>query len=98
MDGLLRSHAAQQAVFVTAYNPYSRVMPAGWNQRMQARLRQAMRRRKALAGRGFLRRWSEAHLIVFGDARPVQQTARRFRQLAIVIIRRGRPARLVIAS
>jgi hypothetical protein len=98
MDELLRSHAVLQAGFVTAYNPYARPMPVGWNQRMQARLRQAVRRYPVLSGSGTWRRWSEAHLIVLGDCRLVRHIARRFRQRAIVIIRRRQPARLVILS
>ena len=95
-DCLLRSHGVQQAVFITAYNPRSRVMPDGWNRRMQARLLQALRRRPVLHGSGSWRRWTEAHLIVFGDAAPVLKLARRFRQNGVVIIRRGQATRLVI--
>ncbi|HEY4173762.1 MAG TPA: DUF3293 domain-containing protein [Rhodopila sp.] len=98
MDEVLRSHAVLQAGFVTAYNPYSRPMPAGWNQRMQARLGQAVRRYQVLSGSGSWRRWSEAHLLVFGDARLVRHVGRRFRQRAIVVARRGQPVRLVIVS
>jgi len=98
MDRLLRSHAALQAGFVTACNPYSRRMPAGWNQRMQARLGLAVRRYTVLSGCGSWRRWSEAHLIVLADARLVRHIARRFRQHAIVVISRGQPARLVSSS
>ena len=98
MDGLLSSYGARDAVFLTAYNPYSRVMPAGWNQRMQLRLAEALRRRPVLAGRGSWRRWSEDHLLVFGDARPARRLARRYRQNAIVIVRHRQPARLMIIS
>jgi hypothetical protein len=96
MDRLLREHGVREATFITAYNPFSRIMPPGWNTRMQARLRLAMRRRPVLFGRGYWRRWSEAHLIVFGDARPVRQLARRFRQHGIVVIRPRQPARLTM--
>ncbi|HEY1413565.1 MAG TPA: DUF3293 domain-containing protein [Rhodopila sp.] len=98
MDRLLQSHGALQAGFVTACNPYSRRMPPGWNQRMQVCLRQALRRYPVLSGSGSWRRWSEAHLIVLSDGRLVRHIARRFRQRAIVIIRRRQPARLVILS
>jgi hypothetical protein len=96
MDRLLREHGVREATFITAYNPFSRIMPLGWNTRMQTRLRLAVRRRPVLSGRGFWRRWSEAHLIVFGDARPVRWLARRFRQHGIVVIRSGQPARLTM--
>jgi Protein of unknown function (DUF3293) len=93
MDRLLRSHAAREAIFLTAYNPFSRIMPPGWNRRIQTRLRLAVRRHKVLSGTGFWRRWSEAHLVVFADARPVRRLARRFRQHGVVVVRRGQPAR-----
>jgi hypothetical protein len=96
MDRLLSSNGAREAVFVTAYNPFSRMMPAGWNRRMQAHLAVALRRRRALAATGSLRCWSEAHLVVFGDARPTRRLARRFRQNAVVIVRLRQPARLDI--
>src|SRR5665213_2049653 len=95
VDGLLASYGVREAAFITAYNPFSRVMPLGWNRRMQAQLRLAVRRRPVLTGRGSWRRWSEAHLIVFGDARPVRRLARRFRQHAVVVVRRGQPARII---
>ncbi len=44
MDELLTVYGAKAAVFVTAWNPRSRRMPAGWNQRMQAALKQRLRR------------------------------------------------------
>ena len=94
MDRLLALHGVRQAVFITAYNPFSRRMPLGWNQRMQARLAQALRRRRVLPAKGSWRRWSEAHLIVFGDVRLVCRLTGPFRQNAIVIVRRGQPARL----
>lgn len=96
MDRLLQSFDVREAAFVTAWNPLSRVMPPGWNRRMQVRLVLAARRRPVLAGRGSWRCWSEAHLIVFGDARPSRQLARRFRQNGIVTVRLRQCARLVV--
>jgi Protein of unknown function (DUF3293) len=98
MDRLLVSHGARAGVFITAYNPHSRRMPPGWNRRMQGRLRLALRRRLVLPARGSWRGWCEAHLLVFADPRPVQQLARRYRQYAIVIVRPGQPACLMIIS
>ena len=43
MDALLRRRGARAAGFVTAWNPFSRPMPLGWNRRLQARLREAAR-------------------------------------------------------
>jgi hypothetical protein len=95
-DRLLRAHGARSAVFITAYNPFSRVMPPEWNQRMQTRLRHGLGRRQVLSGRGTLGRWSEAHVLVFGDPRPILRLARLYRQNGIVIVRHLQAARLVI--
>jgi hypothetical protein len=98
MDALLRSRGVRQAAFITANNPYSRPMPPGWNRRMQAHLVQALRRRPILAAIGSWRNWTEAHLVVFGDPRPVVRLARRFRQNGIVIARQEHPAQLLLTS
>jgi hypothetical protein len=97
MDSLLAAYNAREAAFITAYNPFSRIMPSGWNRRMQARLLQALRRRRSLPANGCWRHWSEAHLVVFGDVRPVCRLSRLFRQNAIVIVRRGQQAQLWMA-
>jgi len=94
MDRALTVYRAREAVLITAYNPFSRVMPPRWNHRMQSRLAQALRRRPTVPATGTLRRWSEAHLLVLGDARPIRKLAGRFRQNSIVILRPGQPARL----
>jgi hypothetical protein len=96
MDRLLLSYGVREAVFISAYNPFSRVMPPGWNRRMQSRLAESVRRRPNLPAKGSWRRWSEAHLLVFGDARPSRRLLRRYRQNAVVIVRLGQPARLLI--
>jgi uncharacterized protein DUF3293 len=98
MDRLLLSHGAREAAFLTAYNPFSRPMPVGWNQRMQAQLVQTLRRHQVLHAVGSWRRWSEAHIVVLGDARSARKLARRFRQNAIVIVRLGQPAWLLVGS
>jgi hypothetical protein len=98
MDRLLSSYRARQAVFITAYNPCSRLKPAGWNRRMQIRLAQTTRRIPALPALGSWRRWSEAHLLVFGDPRRTRLMARRYRQNAIVVVRLRQPARLVLRA
>lgn len=70
-------------------------MPSGWNQKQQARLLRFFRRMKWTPAVGTWRRWSEEHVLVFGDDRKVALLARRFRQNAIVVLRVGQPARLV---
>jgi hypothetical protein len=97
-DHLLLAHGARTAVFITAYNPLSRRMPAEWNQRMQTRLRHDLGRRRVLCGRGTASHWSEAHLLVFGDPRPIHRLARHYRQYGIVIVRYSQPARLVVVA
>lgn len=85
----------RRAAFVTAWNPRSRRRPRGWNERMQARLRQAARGRIVAEGWGRARGWAEHHLLVAGDPRWLAALARRFRQAAIVLVAPGRRARLV---
>jgi hypothetical protein len=83
-------------VFITAYNPFSRVMPSGWNLRMQAALMRTLRRYRILIASGSWRRWSESHVVVLGDPRPALRLMRLFRQNGIVIVRVRQNARLVI--
>jgi len=94
MDALLARQGAHQASFITAWNPLSRRMPRGWNQRMQARLRQAARGRVLAEGFGRAGRWAEHHLLLEGDPRRLAVLARRFRQWAIVTVAPRQPARL----
>ena len=93
-SALLERFDARTAVILTAWNPWSRRMPAGWNHRMQQRLRQRLRRHKVVDAQGSLRRWHEAMLLVAGDPRPLVRLAARFRQRAVVILRCGHKARL----
>jgi Protein of unknown function (DUF3293) len=69
-------------------------MPRGWNQRMQRRLRQHLRRRDVLEAEGSLQRWHEPMLLVAGDPRPIGRLAAQFRQRAIVVVRRRNRAQL----
>ena len=98
MDALLVRHQAARAVFVTAWNPFSRRMPEGWNLRMQARLRARLGQRVCLPAVGALGRWHEDHLLVLAELPPLLRLARRFRQNAVVAVRRGARARLVLLS
>jgi hypothetical protein len=93
-DALFDRLGARDAALVTAWNPRSRRMPDGWNRHMQRRLRQRLRRFVVLEAEGSLRRWREAMLLVAGDPRPHVRTVARFRQRAVVILRRGQKARL----
>jgi hypothetical protein len=98
MDRLLLSHGQREAALVTAFNPFSRPMPPGWNRRMQASLTRAASRRIILPACGSWRRWSESHIAVVGSFRWTAVLARRYRQHAIVIVRLRQPPRLVYTS
>jgi hypothetical protein len=87
VDRLLRCHGCREAVLITAWNPFSRRMPPGWNARMQRHLRQAVRRYVVLPANGGARGWSEDHLLVLMPAAKAEILARRFRQNAIVMLR-----------
>ena len=95
-DALLASVGAREAVLVTAWNPLSRKMQDGWNARMQRRLAERLRRFVVLPADGALGRWLEAHVLVGADARRMIRLARVFRQRAVVVLRRGQRARLVV--
>ena len=94
---LLARHGARQACFVTAWNPFSRPKPRGWNERMQRALRGAAHGRVLAEGFGRGRFWAEHHLLVEGDPRRIRVLARRFRQLAIVAVSDRGKARLMRA-
>ena len=96
IDAWLARVVARRGGFVGAWNPLSRRMPRGWNDRMLARLRGAARRLPQAEGSGGDRHWREQHLLLAGDPRRLAVLARRFRQNAIVTVRRGAPARLVL--
>lgn len=97
VDALLARLGARQGGFVTAENPFSHRMPPGWNARAMLRFDAAIRCLPSAAGHGGWRRWREAHRLVAADPRRLLVLARRFRQRAIVVVRRGAPARLIIS-
>jgi hypothetical protein len=96
IDALLLRLGARQGGFVGAWNPFSRRMPQGWNDRMLARLREAAGRLPQAEGSGGDGPWREQHLLIAADPRRLAVLGRRFRQAAIVTVRRGAPARLVL--
>jgi Protein of unknown function (DUF3293) len=95
VEALLRRMGSRQGGFVTAWNPLSRRMPRGWNERMLARLHEAARRLPRTEGWGRGEGWAERHLLIAADPRRIAVLARRFRQRAIVVLCRARPSRLV---
>jgi Protein of unknown function (DUF3293) len=96
IDRLLLAMRCGSGGFVTAYNPFSRRMPEGWNRRMLQRLEEAVRRLPSASGHGSASGWREQHMLVGADPRRLGTLARRFRQRAIVLVRRGQPTRLVM--
>lgn len=105
LDALLARHGGRAGAFVGAWNPYSRLMPPGWNRRMGEALRRHARRLPHVPGEGTGqggtaregtgRVWREEHLLVVADPRRVAVLGRRFRQAALVVARRGQAARLL---
>ena len=95
-DELLARLGSRTGAFVTAWNPLGRRRPLGWNRRMQAGLLAVARRLPLTQGRGTALRgsWFEEHLLIAADPRRLIVLARRFRQRAIVVVTRDRPARL----
>ncbi len=85
-----------ELVMLSACNPGGRPRPPGWNRRRMAALRQALRRTAFTEGEGRWRRWSEPLLMAALPAARGLVLARRFRQNAVVVVRSGRPARLVL--
>jgi hypothetical protein len=100
VDALLRRAGVREAAFTGAWNPFSRRRPRAWNEAMLERLRGLARRAHLpfLEGRGSALRpaWCEQHLLLLGAWRRAAVLARRFRQHAILRVRRGAPSRLLV--
>jgi hypothetical protein len=93
-DAWLAGQGAREGAMLTAWNPMSRRYALGWNARAQARLRAAARRFPMAEGFSGTARWQEHNLLLAGDVRAIVGLARRFRQAAILVLRRGQAARL----
>jgi len=98
VDAVLARFGARQGVILTAWNPFGRRHPEGWNRRLAARLAQASRRFPSVRADGALGRWAEEGLLLAGDPRRAVPLARRFRQGGVVLLRRGARARLVLLA
>jgi hypothetical protein len=94
MDALLEAHGARAGVLVTAWNPAGRRLPGAVNRRRAARLVERLRGLPALPGVNGERRWREESLLVLAAPRRVEVLGRLFGQDAVVLVRRGAPARL----
>ena len=100
VDALRVAAGVRHGAFVGAWNPLSRAMPRRWNDRALARLRGLARRggRCFIEGCGHAAKppWSEDHLLMLGDLRPITILARRFRQHAILRVRLRAPSRMLV--
>jgi hypothetical protein len=95
VDALLARLGAREAALVTAWNPLGRRRGAGANRRAARALAAALRRVKALPAGSRLAGWHEEMLAVALPWPRAVALARRFRQAAILALRRGAAARLV---
>jgi hypothetical protein len=93
-DAIFTAMGTRTATLITAWNPWSRRRPNACNERMQEALRQRLRRSAVAEAEGTLYRWREAMLLATGDPRPPIHLAANFRQLAVVILRRGQKVQL----
>lgn len=94
-EAWMARHGAREAGFITAWNPMSRPMPPRWNAAAQARLRHDARGLQVRCGEGRLGQWCEEMLLVGADRGTLLRLARRHRQHAIILVRRGRRAELL---
>ncbi|WP_207479861.1 DUF3293 domain-containing protein [Arenibaculum pallidiluteum] len=100
LDALLAARGALSGVFVTAWNPMSRLRPEAENRAAHARLEVAVAalRLPALphAGRADDGGWAEEGLLVLGlDPGGARDLAGRFAQRAVVLCLPGLPAALL---
>ncbi len=91
LDSMLHQQAG---AFIGAWNPAARLAPLGRNLRAGRALQDHLRAVPYLTGVGQGRGWREEHWFAVMDPRRAAVLARRFRQAAIVTLRRGQPARL----
>jgi hypothetical protein len=102
VDGLLARMRAGSGVFITANNPFSKRRSvranAYWDRKLKSYLSARGFAFLVGEGRGEIGDWPpEASVLAFGMSRArATYVGRRFRQNAIVYIRLGRPAELVM--
>ena len=102
IDRLLSRLKARTAVFITAWNPYSRSLSRMANSDRHRRLKLLMRRRRLRflegEGRGEIGDWPpEESLFVVGVSREMANAlGREWHQNAIVFVELGRTAELVM--
>ena len=87
VDAWLARHCARQGGFVGAWNPFSRRMPRGWNDRMLARLRAAARRLPQAEGSGGDGPWRERHVLLAGDPQSLPTVLARLEDSPATVVR-----------
>lgn len=92
---LLARLGSREAALLTAWNPRARPQPEGRNRRAARALDWHLRRIRVLAAESRLRSWREEMRAAALPRPRAVVLARRFRQAAIIVLRRGAPARLV---
>lgn len=90
LDGVLAGLNVRQAILLTAFNPGGRRLPARLNARAADRLEAALRGRGMLAGESGAGAWREEQWLVAAPEAWLKRLGRRFRQLAMLRLRRGR--------
>jgi hypothetical protein len=100
IDALLEAHGARSGVFVTAWNPGSGVRDAAANRAANARLEADLAPWRHLPHEGVGDGgWREEGFFVLDlPEGTAVDLARRYGQVAIVAVRRGEPARLVLTG
>ncbi|MBV9748347.1 MAG: DUF3293 domain-containing protein, partial [Acetobacteraceae bacterium] len=91
---LLEARGVREGVLVTAWNPGSQRLANAVNRRRAARLVEYLRGLPTLPGTNGKGRWREESLLVLAAPRRVEALGRVFGQDAVVLVRRGRRARL----
>ncbi len=97
IDAVLTALGSREGAFLTGWNPGSRRYALGLNRRwMRALIRHVEPRLRYAPGQGGWRDWWEEHALLAADPRRCAVLARRYRQRAMVVVRLGQVARLVI--
>ena len=91
-----RTFLVREGALLTAANPRSRRMPDGWNARMNRALAETARRLLPVPAEGRLGDWREEGFLIEAPVARAAVLGRRFRQNALVVVRRGQRARLLL--
>lgn len=96
MDRTLRRMGVREGVLIGAGNPIGRRLAEGCNARLHRALLERVHRLPWCEGEGVGRGWRERHLLLGCAPGRVVALAQLFRQGGVMVVRLGRPARLVV--